>query len=98
MLTADLDVMYKKKEDVRYEKVDDVYIILSDKGEIDLEESFVLTESAGLIFELSDGKHKIRDICRVLCNTYDAPEDEILNDLITCLDELVQDSLVSVIK
>lgn len=97
-MITDLKMIYDKKEDVRCEEVDDMYIVFDGKGEIDFKESFVLTESAGLIFKLCDGKHKIGDMYKVLCDTYDGPEDEILDDLITCVDELVQNHLIRRIK
>ncbi|KYK35898.1 MAG: PqqD family protein [Theionarchaea archaeon] len=48
----------------------------------------ILNETAGKIWELSDGRHTVEEITEVLCREFDAPVNEAKKDVLHTLETL----------
>ena len=51
-------------------------------------EHHILNETAGRIWELSDGRHTVEEITEMLCKEFDAPVNEAKKDVLHTLETL----------
>ena len=80
-----------RRDDVLAQAAGDTVILLTpDSGEY-----FTLNEVGGRIWELADGSRSVAEIAAVLVDEYEAPLEEIQQDVLDVLVELAEERLVS---
>lgn len=87
----DVNSRPRRREDVLAQAAGDTVILLTpDSGEY-----FTLNEVGGRIWELADGSRSVAEIAAVLVDEYEAPLEEIQQDVLDVLVELAEERLVS---
>jgi trimethylamine:corrinoid methyltransferase-like protein len=79
------DRVIKKGNDTPWNAVDDEVVLLN----LDSGYYYSLNESGRRIWELIDGKNKISDIARIICEEYDVKNDDAIKDVNVVVDELL---------
>ena len=55
---------------------------------------FSLNEVGGVIWELCDGTHTLREIVEVICDRYDASADQVAADVVGIVADLMSERLL----
>ncbi len=84
-----LEKVYKKSDSIVSRKIGDEFILVPIKQDVgDLESIYTLNETAARIWELIDGKIKVRDIKDRIVQEFEITPTETERDLIEHLQQL----------
>jgi hypothetical protein len=84
-----LEKVYKKSDSIVSRKIGDEFILVPIKQDVgDLESIYTLNETAARIWELIDGKIKVRDIKERIVQEFEITPTEAERDLIQHLQQL----------
>jgi len=84
-----LEKVYKKSDSIVSRKIGDEFILVPIKQDVgDLESIYTLNETAARIWELIDGKIKVRDIKERIVQEFEITPTEAERDLIEHLQQL----------
>ncbi len=84
-----LEKVYKKSDSIVSRKIGDEFILVPIKQDVgDLESIYTLNETAARIWELIDGKIKVRDIKETIVQEFEITPTEAERDLIEHLQQL----------
>lgn len=84
-----LDKVYKKCDSIVSRKIADEFILVPIRRNMgDLESIYTLNEVAARIWELIDGKRKIREIKEKIIEEYEITPGEAENDILVHLQQL----------
>lgn len=89
-----LDTIAKPADKVLWNQIDDEAIVLN------LNNGYYYTlNSVGCeMWKLLDGTQTVRNIARVLCEIYDATQEQIESDMLTLLSECQNEELITVVE
>ena len=81
--------IYKKDDSIVYRKIADEFILVPIRQSIgDLESIYTLNETAARIWELIDGKIKVRDIKQRIVEEFEVAHEEVEKDITEHLRQL----------
>jgi len=84
-----LDKVYRKNESIVSRKIADEFILVPIRQNVgDLESIYTLNEVAARIWELIDGKRKIREIKERIIEEYEVTPEEAEKDLLVHLQQM----------
>ena len=84
-----LDKVYKKSDSIVFRKIADEFILVPIRQNVgDLESISTLNEVAARIWELIDGKKKVREIKDKIVEEFEVTPEEAEKDLIEYLQQL----------
>ncbi len=84
-----LDKVYKKSDSIVSRKIADEFILVPIRQNVgDLESISTLNEVAARIWELIDGKIKVREIKDVILDEYEVTPEKLETDIIKYIKEL----------
>ena len=84
-----LDKVYKKSDSIVSRKIADEFILVPIRQNVgDLESISTLNEVATRIWELIDGKKKVREIKDVILDEYEVTPEKLETDIIKYIKEL----------
>ncbi len=84
-----LDKVYKKSDSIVSRKIADEFILVPIRQNVgDLESISTLNEVAARIWELIDGKKKVREIKDVILDEYEVTPEKLETDIIKYIKEL----------
>ena len=84
-----LEKVYKKSDSIVSRKIGDEFILVPIKQDVgDLDSIYTLNETAARIWELIDGKIKVRDIKERIVQEFEITPTEAERDLIQHLQQL----------
>ncbi len=84
-----LEKVYKKSDSIVSRKIGDEFILVPIKQDVgDLESIYTLNETAARVWELIDGKIKVRDIKERIVQEFEITPTEAERDLIQHLQQL----------
>jgi len=84
-----LDKVYKKSDSTVSRKIADEFILVPIRQNVgDLESIHTLNEVAARIWELIDGKMKVREIKDVILDEYEVSPEKLETDIIKYIKEL----------
>jgi hypothetical protein len=84
-----LDKVYKKSDSIVFRKIADEFILVPIRQNVgDLESISTLNEVAARIWELIDGKMKVREIKNKIIEEFEVTPEEAEKDLIEYLQQL----------
>ncbi len=84
-----LEKVYKKSDSIVSRKIGDEFILVPIKQDVgDLESIYTLNETAARVWELIDGKIKVRDIKETIVQEFEITPTEAERDLIEHLQQL----------
>ncbi len=84
-----LDKVYKKSDSIVFRKIADEFILVPIRQNVgDLESISTLNEVAARIWELIDGKMKVREIKDVILDEYEVTPKKLETDIIKYTKEL----------
>jgi hypothetical protein len=88
-LMSFLDKVYKKSDSIVFRKIADEFILVPIRQNVgDLESISTLNEVAARIWELIDGKMKVREIKNKIIEEFEVTPEEAEKDLIEYLQQL----------
>lgn len=84
-----LDRRYQKSPDIVFRKIADETILVPIRNNVgDLESIYTLNEVAARIWELIDGKRKVKEIRDKILEEFDVTPQKIEKDLAKCIRDL----------
>lgn len=84
-----LEKVYKKSDSIVSRKIGDEFILVPIKQDVaDLESIYTLNETAAHVWELIDGKLKVREIREKMLEEFEVTPNEAERDLIQHLQQL----------
>jgi len=84
-----LDKVYKKSDSIVSRKIADEFILVPIRqNEADLESIYTLNSTATRIWELVDGKRKIKDIQKLIVSEFEVKEKAAESDLVQLIEDL----------
>jgi hypothetical protein len=84
-----LEKVYKKSDSIVSRKIGDEFILVPIKRDVaDLESIYTLNETAARVWELIDGKLKVREIREKLLEEFEVTPSEAERDVIEHLQQL----------
>jgi hypothetical protein len=84
-----LEKVYKKSDSIVSRKIGDEFILVPIKQDVaDLESIYTLNETAAYVWELIDGKLKVREIREKMLKEFEVTPNEAERDLIQHLQQL----------
>lgn len=84
-----LDKVYTKSDSMVFRKIADEFILVPIRQNVgDLESIYTLNETAARVWELIDGKMKVREIKEKLIEEFDVTPEEAEKDIIEHLRQL----------
>lgn len=95
--SADMNTVYKISPNVISKKLEGQVMIVplvSNVGNLE-DDLFQLNETGTLVWELLDGKNRLRDIVDILSKSYDVPCHIIEKDTLELVKQLIEKNLIS---
>ena len=84
-----LNTVYKKSDSIVSRKIADEFILVPIRQNVgDLESIYTLNETAARIWELIDGKIKVREIKETLIEEFEVTPEEVEKDIVEHLMQL----------
>lgn len=94
-----LEKCFKKHPDIVSRKIADEVILVPIRRNVgDLESIYTLNEVGAFIWELIDGKRKVKDIRKMIVEEFDVDEKKAEKDLIEFISQLEEVKVVGLIS
>lgn len=72
------------------QRADDQWILL----DVESGQYYALDEVSGRVWDLCDGSHSVSAMVAALCQEYDAPAEDVQEDVLAFLGEMAEEKLV----
>jgi hypothetical protein len=94
-----LDKIYSKSDSIVFRKIADEFILVPIRQNVgDLESIYTLNETGARIWELIDGKIKVRKIKEKLIEEFEVTPEEVEKDIIEHLQQLEKMDGIKVVE
>lgn len=80
----------RRRDRVLVQRADDQWILL----DVESGQYYALDEVSGRVWDLCDGSHSVSAMVATLCQEYDAPAEDVQEDVLEFLGEMAEEKLV----
>jgi coenzyme PQQ biosynthesis protein PqqD len=80
----------RRRDRVLVQRADDQWTLL----DVESGQYYALDEVSGRVWDLCDGSHSVSAMVAALCQEYDAPAEDVQEDVLAFLGEMAEEKLV----